>query len=132
MRDAGISEEDNDVVVDVALGNHRAEEADGVMDGMAFGHHDVAAELDRVFVGARRLGRDQKCRKQKESREQALSHGDPHSGILRVIGGGSSRELRGELQNAFLVGNSRQNRGKVVDFGRFCPVLEECLCFVSN
>ena len=37
-----------------------------------------------VLVGARWSCREQKGRGQQQSREQALSHGDPHTKILRA------------------------------------------------
>lgn len=84
MGNVHISEEDNDVMIDVALGVNAAEEADGIVNGLAFRDDDVAAELDRVLFRVGGCGREKKCREEQQGREEALSHGDPHSGILRA------------------------------------------------
>jgi hypothetical protein len=76
--DVYVAEEDHYVMIDVALGVDAAEEADRVVHRVAFGDHDIAAELNRVFVGMRGTGRNQKRREHKQGRKQALSHGGPH------------------------------------------------------
>jgi len=79
MRNVHVAKKNDDVVIDIALGIDAAEEADGVMDGLTFRDDDITSKLHSILFGTCRRGGKNHYRRQQESREQALSHGDPHA-----------------------------------------------------
>lgn len=50
--DMHVAEENYDIVIDVSIGIDTAEKTDRIMDRVTFGHHDVAAKLHSIFIGA--------------------------------------------------------------------------------
>jgi len=86
--DVGVSEKDDEIVIDGTDGVDAAEETDGVVDGTARGHEDVGAKLDFVIIGVGRGGSEREGREQKGAGENTV---EVHGASLLAVRAGPEK-----------------------------------------